>query len=246
MDSKIIIIPLILLVFYWLYWCLRLLNTFKFHLYIGKKGSGKSTVAAKIIARKPKALFYDKSRKFFRRFRIVPLKIYTNFDLNIKGVDYELFRPTDLGITFFPEEFSLLLCDEISLYWWNRMYKSMDPRTVEWFRNQRKYKVRFIGFSQTFDVDKVLRTSLCDRMYLVKSFMTTWSVVRLIDKQQTIKESALDCDSQLVDSLRFAPIFVPGAIKFTWIPHWIKLFDTNQIFSKDTPRHAKPDFKFMP
>lgn len=201
-------------------------------MYIGKKGSGKSTIATRMVVKKPKAIHYDKSQRAFRRFRIVPLKIYSNYELNVPGLEYERFNPTDLGVNFFPDPFSILFIDEISLYWWNRMYKSMDPKTVEWFRNQRKYKVKVIGFSQTFDVDKVLRTSLCDKMYLVKNFAVTWSVVRLIDKQQTIKESALDCDSQLVDSLRFAPIFVPGALKFVWIPHWIKYFDTDEVFTK--------------
>lgn len=228
----VIAFVVISLILFWFYWFLRLLNPFKFFLYIGKKGSGKSTVAAKSVYQKPKALYYDKTAKVFRRFKIVPLKIYTNFELNIPGIKYENFQPTQLGVTFFPDPFSILYIDEISLYWWNRQYKSMDPKTVEWFRNQRKYQCRVVGFSQTFDIDKVLRTSLCDRMYLVKNFMTTWAVVRLIDKQQTIKESALDCDSQLVDSLRFAPIIVPGALKFVWIPRWIKYFDTKQIFSK--------------
>lgn len=229
MVYTIIIVSLIL---FWIYWVLRMINPWNFILYIGKKGSGKSTISARDIKIGKRVLYYDKTRKLFRRFRIVKLKVYTNFSLNIPGIEYERFDPTQLGITFFPPEFSILYCDEISLYWWNRQYKSMDPRTVEWFRNQRKYMVAFRGFTQTFDIDKVLRKSLCDRMYLVKSWMITFAVVRRIAKSQTIKESALDCDSQLVESLKFEPIFVPGALKFIWIPSWIKYFDTKEIFSK--------------
>ena len=239
MGIAFIVIPLVL---YWLYWVFRMINPWRFHLYIGKKGSGKSTISTKMVVNKPKAIYYDKTKKIFRRFRIVPLKIYANYDLNVSGLKYEKFNPIELGVSFFPDRFSILFIDEISLYWWNRMYKSMDPKTVEWFRNQRKHKVKVIGFSQTFDVDKVLRTSLCDRMYLVKNFAVTWSVVRLIDKQQTIKESALDCDSQLVDSLRFAPIIVPGALKFVWIPKWIKYFDTDEVFTKK----KTVDFSILP
>lgn len=229
MVYKAIIVSLILI---WIYWALRMFNPFKFFLYIGKNGSGKSTIAARDIKKGKRVLFYDKTRKPFHRFRLVKLKIYTNFSLNVPGLEYERFNPTDLGITFMPDELSILYIDEISLYWWNRQYKSMDPRTVEWFRNQRKYMVAVRGFTQTFDVDKVLRKSLCDRMYLVKNFLITFAVVRRIAKDQKIKESALDCDSQLVESLKFEPIFIPGAIQFIWIPSWIKYFDTKEVFRK--------------
>lgn len=240
--KKIIIFIIIFFLLIWIYWVFRMLNPWKLILYVGKKGSGKSTIAVKQMSRVPKAIIHVPGRVLFKiknreihgpgKFKLVKLKVYSNFKVNIPGLQTEKFNPSELGVSFFPDEYSVCYCDEISLYWWNRNFKSMNEKTVEWFRNQRKYKVKFVGFSQTFDIDKVLRKSLCDRMYLIKNFLITFSVVRLISKSQTIKDSALDCDSQLVESLSFAPIFLPGAFSFTWLPKYIRYFDTNEKFSR--------------
>lgn len=224
-----IIIVFIVLFIYWFYWVLRSINPWKFYLYIGKKGSGKSCLAVDIAKRKRKALIYDKFESFPKRFKLVPLKLYSNFD--IQGVDYEYFNPLELGITFFPNPYSILLCDEISTYWLSRNFKTMSQDTLNWFINQRKHRCMFYGFTQSFNIDKQLR-NLTDRMALVKSFLITFSCVRTISKMPDIKESAMDCDSQLVDVIKFDSILMPGAIRFLWLPKYYKMFDTNERFDK--------------
>lgn len=221
-----------ILFIYWFYWVMRMINPWKFTIYLGKKGCGKSSILAMLSHKKQKAIIYDKEAKWYKRFHTVPLKVYANCELF--EVEYERYNPADLGIKFFPDEYSVLYCDEMSLYWYSRNWKSLDERTRNWFVNMRKTHNKFIGFSQDFNIDRSLRLTLCDRMYLVKSFMITWSVIRLVDKKQTIKDSALDSDSQLVDSLKFAPIFMPGRFKFIWLPRYIKLFNTNERFSRDS------------
>lgn len=159
------------------------------------------------------------------------MKIYSNSP--IVGVEYEMFNPLELGITFFPDPYSVVFVDEISLFWWNRNFKSMNEKTVEWFRNQRKRKVIVYGFTQSWDIDKVLRKSLVDYVYLVKNFAVTWTMIRKVDKFQDIKENALDGDSQFSESMRFVPFWLPNAFKIMWIPKWWKYYDTNYIFSKN-------------
>lgn len=231
--SYLIYVSLFILFCIWFYYVLRCHNPWKFYLYTGKKGSGKSTFEAYIASRfkNRRVLVYERDRPRFHRFHFVKLKIYSNSPFN--GIDFEMFNPVDLGVSFFPEPYSVLFCDEISLYWWNRNFKSMDSRTVEWFRNQRKYKCIVYGFTQSWDIDKVLRKSLVDNVYLIKNLLVTWSYARRVEKYQDIKDSALDCDSQFAESMRFAPIWLPNALKIIWIPKYWKYFDTNYIFKKD-------------
>lgn len=232
MYKYIIFFILFILFIVWFYYALRMKNVYKFHLYTGKKGSGKSTVetAMALYYATHSVLIYDYEQPRFHRFVKKKFKIYSNSP--VKGIETEYFNPLDLGISFFPEPYSILLIDEISLFWWNRNFKSMDERTVEWFRNQRKYRVICFGFTQSWDIDKVLRKSLVDYVYLCKSFLVTWCIVRKVDKYQDIKESALDGDSQFSESMRFVPIWIPHAIRFIWIPKYFKYYDTNYIFSK--------------
>ena len=222
---------IISLIIYWLYWVFRMINPFKFTGIFGKKGSGKSSLLTyyALYFDKTKVIYYDKDEpKFWKKFKKVKMKLYSNTTLY--GVDYIRFDPRKLGIDFDPPEFSVLLIDEMSLFWWSRNFKSLDPRVYEWFVNQRKNKCIVIGFSQTFNIDKALRETLMDKIYLMKNFLITWSMMRQVDKQQTIKENALDASSQLSDQLSFVSPLVPGALKFFWLPKYIKYFDTNEKF----------------
>lgn len=223
-----------ILLYIGLWWPLR--NPYKFNLYIGKKGSGKTTLLTylalkyihsthtyfettgtiKVKYRKPHKtgrpkIYTETTTRLVKK----PWNVYSNVDLNVPGV--RLFDARDLG-TFKPESPAILLIDEINLIWDNRGTFSKDPKqklsqdTQAYFRLQRHFRTRIYAFSQTFDTDRKLR-SLCDSLWLCKSF-GLFSLVRKIDKRITIKESALDADSQIVDDLHFAPWFIPGNIQF--------------------------------
>lgn len=206
---------------------LPLRNPYKFRLYIGKKGSGKTTKMTEIalnninrthifystegqlsiknrrLNKKPKYKMHCRTTKEKKQWNI-----YSNVDLNIPGI--RLFNTEDLG-KFVPEEPSIVLIDEINLIWDNRNFKNFDPATQKFFRLSRQYRCKIYGFSQTFDTDKKLR-ALADEIWLCTNF-GLWSLIRKVDKRVTIKDSALDADSQVVDDLHFAPWFIPGNIQ---------------------------------
>lgn len=230
MDVKksIIFIIIVILVMYWFYWAMRMRNFWRFIIVVGKMGSGKTTLLTKDAYKyknKKQLIWNDNSNKKFWKFEKVNLNIYSNSE--IKGIDYKPFNPIKLGCGFEPEPYSVLFIDEASIFWSNRKFKTIKEDTLTYMKQLRKNRVRIYLYSQSFNVDKVMR-DLCQEMWLCKSLLITWTVSRRILKAPTIKESALDCESQLVDNIKFAPIWMLGNTKVTWIPHWIKKFNTYQ------------------
>lgn len=213
---------------------LPLRNPYKFNLYIGKKGSGKTTLMTQIALNYVGRMhtYYETTgnirvklrRNHPGRPRILaeystnlvkkPWTVYSNVELNIPGV--KVFDARDLG-KFAPESPAIVLIDEVNLIWDNRGTFSKDPKqklstdTQAFFRLSRQYRTRIYAFSQTFDTDRKLRM-LADNLWLCRSF-GIHALIRKIDKKVTIKESALDADSQIVDDLKFAPWWIPGNIQ---------------------------------
>lgn len=206
-----------------------LINPYKFRLFIGKKGSGKTTEMTKIALDHIGKLhtYYEirsgikvKLRKLhkkgrpkiiadYKSFKVTkPWIIYSNVELNLPGI--RIFDTNELG-EFVPEGPAIILIDEVNLIWDNRNFKNFKTATQEFFRLSRQYRCKIYGFSQTFDTDKKLR-ALADEIWLCRS-IGLWSLIRKVDKRVTIKESALDADSQVVDDLHFAPWFIPGNVK---------------------------------
>lgn len=227
----------IVLITLFLFLYIPLINPYKFILYIGKKGSGKTTLMTKIALdhlnkkhtywedhsttkvrykRNGKQVVYvDRKREKITK----KWNIYSNVDLGLPGI--RVFNTKDLG-KFYPESPAVVLIDEINLYWDNRTFKEFDPETQAFFRLQRKTRTKCYAWSQTFDTDRKLR-SLADQLWLCKSF-GLWTMSRKIDKRITIKQNALDADSQVVDDLKFAPWFIPGNIHLLWIRKYIPYF----------------------
>ena len=228
----------LVLVVFWLYYYLKLFNPFKLILIIGKKGSGKSTTAVSMIKsfQGSKQLFYDSNLK---KWQVFKWQVYTNISgLLVDGVRF-INAPERLGELSFPP-FSFVVIDEVNLLpgWDNREFKKMNKSTISWLRYQRKHMVRVLLISQTFDIDKKIR-SLTDSMFLNKCILGCFSCLRKIDKTVDIESSALDADSQLVDKLAFAPWWIPfsGNIKFLFIPKYMNLFQ-----SYDPPELPSFDF----
>lgn len=182
----------------------------------GKKGAGKSTLMTKI------------SIMAFRK----GIKVYTTTP--IAGAEY--FDYKQIGYRKFDEN-SILLIDEVSLIWDNRDWKNMDKHVVEFFRYLRKNRISCYLFSQSFDIDKKLR-DLTDSMYLTSNFMRVWSISRKINKRITVSrpkdnEDGTNKNGVLVEDYSFAPIFMPGSIKFTFIPRWRMFFDSFDVEEKE-------------
>ena len=120
-----------------------------------------------------------------------------------------------------------LFINEVNLLWNNREFKSFPKQLLEFFRLQRHYKIKIYMFSQTFDYDKKLR-DLADTLYIIKRKFRIWSYCRCYYKTVVIvrpKESgqtATMCDDYC-PAFRM-PFFGSGII--TYIPHWVKLFDS--------------------
>lgn len=180
---------------------------YRFDLFVGKPGSGKTTLMVKMAI------------KALQDGNIV----YCNVDIDVPNV--RIFNASDIGLGRYFENGSLILIDEPNLYWDNRQYKSMRKETVEWFRLYRHNQVNIRMFTQTFDIDKKLR-NLCSDIHIVNKIIGTIAVVRRLQKNISIKESALDAESQIVDELNFIPIFIPGALQICFIPKWTPYFDS--------------------
>ncbi|WP_368272584.1 zonular occludens toxin domain-containing protein [Enterocloster lavalensis] len=212
-----------LLVAFFLYHFIRYRNPYKLYMVFGKKGSGKSMLMCKL------ALKYGK-----RGFTV-----YCNS--YIPGTYY--FDAADVGFYHFPEN-SVLLVDEVGMIWDNRDFKSFKKEVRDYFKLQRHYRHIVFLFSQSFDVDKKLR-DLTDHMYLILNVMNCFSIARRITKTITISHADKNStgETKLVDDMKFDPLIFAffGGIKFTYIPRYVKYFN-----SFDTPQLPLKEFQYIP
>lgn len=183
-------------------------NPYKLIMVFGKKGSGKSTFITKT------ALQYIK-------------KGYTVYStIYVPGA--RIFNVDDIGKCQFEPE-SIIFIDEVGMIWDNRQYKNFRNDVRDWFKLQRHYRNTVYLFSQTFDIDIKLR-NLCDAMYLLKNHFGILSVARRIRRSIVIVSPSGDCESRIADNLEFEPLILQlfgyKSIIFTWIPNWVKYFDS--------------------
>lgn len=182
----------------------KFLNPFKFTMIVGKKGSGKTTWMVQMI--------YQYLRRGWT--------VYANID--IPGVKY--FDPQKIGKYTFPSG-SAVFIDEANLFWDNRQWKQIAAELIEWFRYQRQYKVKLFMFSQTFDIDKKLR-SLCDDLYLVKNFARVFCWCKRIRKWPDLKQAEGESEARIVDMIQYDTFLLwPfGSRHLVYIPKWSKYF----------------------
>lgn len=209
----VILLFLTALFLYFLY-AKRYINPYKLHMYIGRKGSGKST------------LMHKQMYKDFRNGK----KVYSNMEFNtfIKGVEYvaEIIDPNIID-TYDIEPDSTIYIDEVNTYWDNRNFKNMPPSVLMWFRYQRHSKVRVNLYSQTFDIDKKLR-SLTDEFHVVSKFALCLVFSRRLIMKPVVVHPEGDAPARIADDFLEDPPFfaIFGGIQLAWIPHWSKLFDS--------------------
>lgn len=122
-------------------------NFYELIILFGKKGSGKSTHIAKMA--------YQYQKKGY--------KVYSNIDVS----GCYIYDPKDIGeYTFEPN--SVVFCDEIGIIWNNRNYKEFKDCVIQWFKYQRKYKIRMYAYSQSPDDFDITLRRLIDRLFIVK------------------------------------------------------------------------------
>lgn len=206
--------------FFWHFTTKKYLNPYRLLFYFGKKGSGKSTLLTKIA--------YENLKK--------DIPVYSTEDIQIVAKDKKThkkvvkstipFEPSHIYSYSYPPG-SVILIDEASLLWSNRDFKKMDPRIVQWFQLQRKFKVTVHLFSVSFDIDKKIR-DLCDEMFIVKKFARVWSFARHVVRKPVIVHPVGEAPASIQDDIiEDGPLLFPfGGLRITFIPRWAKLFDS--------------------
>lgn len=185
-------------------------DPFKLNFYIGKKGSGKSTLIAKLALRALK-----KGRH-----------VYCNYPLNIPGT--RTFEMEDFGKFKFPPG-SEVFIDEGTIHFHNREYKNFKAEARNYFIFQRKYKNVLHMFSQAWNVDLVIRT-LCDNIYLVEKHMYVFSISRKVARKLVVVEPEGESEGRIGDGLELEPLWLQligfRVSYFTYIPKYVKYFNS--------------------
>ena len=179
------------------------INPYKLIMVFGKKGSGKTTYLTKQAI---KAI--NKGTKVYSTVAIPGTEFF-----KVEDIGYYTFEPN-----------SLVLIDEVGMIYDNRDFKNFKSEVRDFFKLQRQYKLKVILFSQTFDTDLKLR-NLTDEMYLLKSFCRVFSICRRITKVITIGHT-IEGNGNLIDDYQFASILSKNAISFTFIPRYVKFFNS--------------------
>lgn len=186
-------------------------NPYIFEIMFGRKGCGKSTTKTKLAI----------------KYHLKGWKIYTNVpDINLPYVGIFDIKNLGKNMQEFPEN-TLLLIDEINLYWDNRSFKSFPTYTQEFLRQQRKLKIRIVGFSQTYDCDLKCK-NLCDYLTICKKYMRVFSVYRRWSKIPDVVNANDYQDARITDVFHKIPI-IAGGVGFTYIPKYAKYFDTKHV-----------------
>lgn len=199
-------------------------NPYKLIIIFGKKGSGKTTLATKLAV------------KYQRK----GIPVYANFF--VPGT-YE-FHPDKLGVTDIDPD-SVIMLDEAGMIWNSRDYKTFSGELRNYFKLQRHFRHTVILLSQQFDVDKTIRV-LADYMYVVEGKFNFLSVAKKVTNRLTVLSAAESStnEAKIVDDFVVAPAWTwPfGGRIVTFIPHWIKYFNSFDIepFGKELDKIYRP------
>lgn len=152
-------------------------NPYQLYILFGKKGCGKSTLLQKLVvkfSRRGWNCYCNLGDSVLPGCIAIPIKkflpklskAYHDKELRVKNrVELDRLGYTDVPDYIKPH--SVIFCDEINLLFDNRDFAKFSTETQEYFRLQRHYKHKFIGFSQTFDCDKKIR-DLADYLIIIK------------------------------------------------------------------------------
>lgn len=201
-----------------LYYAFKYRNPYKFVMYIGKKGSGKTTMIVKLALR------------YLKRGRTV----YST--VPVPGCYF--VEPYRLGVDYIPPD-SVILIDEVGMVWDNRNFKEFSKANRDYFKLQRHYKHTVYAFSQAFDIDIKLR-NLTDELYIMRSFCNCMSLARRVLRRITILSASdhgsATGESRIVDDLKYDSLlfFWCGSLQLTWLPKYSKYFNSFDV--PDLPR----------
>lgn len=179
-------------------------NPYKLIFIFGKKGAGKS------------CYMVNEMLKHLRS----GWTVYTDMqDILLPGV--RIISSLHL-VDLIPPPHSVLFLDEVGITFDNRDFSKFPPGLRDFFKFQRKYKLKVYMNSQAFDVDKKIR-DVTDSMILQTSILNCISISRPIKRSITLTEPSADKDSRIADKLQFMK---PWHWKFYWMPRYFKYFDS--------------------
>lgn len=167
-------------------------------IYFGVPGSGKTTLAARIVLRNLK--------RGIPTFTNVPIKGGLFYDSSVIG-------HVDLSD-------AEMIIDEAGIHYNSRLYKSMPKEQIEWFKLSRHYGIRNIHiFSQSYeDMDITLRR-LADEIYVVKRTLIPF----LFCTRRICVKVGIDEDThQIIDQYFFQFL----GFRFYWGFHFWHMFDS--------------------
>lgn len=206
----LVVFIILVLVFSFALFARKYANPYKLIMIFGKKGSGKSTLIAKL------ALKYIKKKKV----------VYSSIELNIPEV--RVFNVRDIGPNAFPPE-AVIFIDEVGMIWDNRDFKNFRTDVRDYFKLQRHYKNTVYLFSQTFDIDVKLR-NLTDYMFMVKNYGNVFSVAQRISRKLVVVEPTAESEGRITDGYELQPLWLQllgmRIAYFTFIPRWTKYFSS--------------------
>lgn len=167
-------------------------------IFFGVPGSGKTTLAAKIV--------YQNLKK--------GIPTYSNVDI-FGAIQY---TATDLGN--YNINNADLIIDEAGIEFNNRKYKTLPQSTIEWFKYYRHYGINNIYiFSQSYeDMDITLRR-LANRLYILrKSLIPFCFATRRINVKIGIDEDT----HQIIDKYFFQRL----SLRLFFGPKYWKMFNS--------------------
>jgi len=125
-------------------------------IYFGVPGSGKTTLAAKIVM--------ENLKKGVLTYSNVPIKGSLLYDASQIG-----------SIDISGGE---MVIDEASIQFNNRKFKTLPQQTIEWFKLSRHYGIKNIHvFSQSYDDMDITLRRLADEIYVVKRSLLPFTFV---------------------------------------------------------------------
>lgn len=153
-------------------------------MFFGSPGSGKTTLACRVLYRSRLLKEYD--------------HYYANFETSLA----EFVNLDKLGETWTFPPHSLIVIDEAGIEYNSRKYKTLSQSLIQWLKLHRHYKCDVIIISQSWeDVDITFRRLTTDLYHIRK--LGPFTRVRRINKIVGIDKES----HQIIDQYQFAGIF---------------------------------------
>lgn len=197
---------------------------YQLNMVIGKPGSGKSTMYAKLA--------YRYLSRGYHVYGTDPVTIFIKDKKTRQKVAVQVkeIKVDQLYRYQFPPD-SVILVDEGGTIFHNRNFKNFDKRNVLFFKRYRHDKLIIWFWSQSFDIDVVIR-NLVSQFWICDKYLRCWSVCRRLVMKPVVVHPGENAPARIEDDFVEDPKLlrpVLGGMMVTFIPAWIKSFDSYEI-----------------